>query len=171
MRDMMRILRSPADPGRWPRIRCPACTPTVPNSRRVTELKKVLQNSLSGRPSIRLLKCRLTSDHSACSRTLRPSASSSCVHGRLHAAFVQFDAFDRILVAAVPVARREAGLRAAGDIAEVARCSPGRLRPPSGHNAWRTAPIQMRSRPHPAPTRAPRRSRSVHRSRRRRQGE
>ena len=41
----------PADPGRWRRTRCPATRRRCRTDCRVTELKNVLQNSLSGSPS------------------------------------------------------------------------------------------------------------------------
>ena len=46
-----------AGQGRSRRTRCPASTPTVPKSRRVMELKKVLVNSASGSAAISISNC------------------------------------------------------------------------------------------------------------------
>ena len=94
-------------------------TPTVPNSRRVVELKNVLVNSASGSASDQ--RRELVAD-------LRPQLPLERVFAQLQAQLgngladepiVQLDTLDRIALTAFPVAGIEAPGRAPGDDTEL----------------------------------------------------
>ena len=96
-----------------------SATPTVPNKRRVMELKKVLVNSVSGSPSICSAKrSRMLHPQRAIQRAL--AEVQAHLRDRLiHVAVVELDALHGIPLAALPVAVVEARGRAARDGAEL----------------------------------------------------
>ena len=94
-------------------------TPTVPNVLRVTELKNVLVNSLSGSGSMISSKRRLMLDQIARSCTSSPRRCAHQLDAAVDVLVVELDALDRVLLAAAPVAVLEALRRAPRDGAEL----------------------------------------------------
>ena len=96
-----------------------ASTPTVPKVRRVTELKNVFVNSLSGSGSMISREAALDARPDRALLHVVAEPAPHQLDGAVDVAVVEVDALDGVLLAAAPVALLEALPRALRDRAEL----------------------------------------------------